>query len=128
MIQALPARLGEVRDEGSKTLPHELEAILEGQLFVNGVREVFLHAMSNHPYIHPFDVLDGHCDVVAVIPGEVMEEDGALTYAEEADLAAFVRSAPILPSDKVVISDLSSVCRRATTNVAMTLMVEPRSR
>ena len=66
-------------------------------------REIFLHPLAKHPVLHPFEILQGHCDEVGVVPPEIIEDEGDLAGAAEAEIGPLVPSAPRLPPDMVMI-------------------------
>ena len=78
MLETLQTRLEEVFSEGGQTRPQELQTVFKDQLLDKGEGEILLHPLANHPDLHPFEILQGHCDEVRVIAPEVVEKAGIL--------------------------------------------------
>ena len=109
MFETLQTPLEEILCEGGNSRTQDLKAVFEDQVLAKGEGGVLLHPLANHPDLHPFELLQGHCDKVGIVPPDVMEKDGDFADAAQADVAPFVCSAAVLPPDVVVVRDLVRV-------------------
>ena len=82
-----------------------MEAIFEDLLIANGEGEIVLHHLANHPGLHTFDILQGHCDEVGVVAHQVMEEEGDFAGVAEAEVAPLLCSSMVLPGQLVMVPD-----------------------
>ena len=105
VFETIEPRLHQIFGVGGKSRAKELKAVFEDQLFAQGECEIFIHPLANHPDLDPFEVLEGHCDEVGVIPPEVMENRD-FAGAAKAEVAPIMCSASRLPREMVVIQEL----------------------
>ena len=104
-FEVFEACFEEVLSEGLQTRSEKHQRVLEDQV-IEGESKILLHSLTDHSNLPISKVSKGFCNKVAVIPPEVMKEDGDFVCLFGPKIAVIVCGTNILTRYVIMISNL----------------------